>query len=210
MQFGRQLKEKIDCKEDRERIGEWAFSMYFEHMREIDSNFREVLLTLNNMELGYQFYFTYEELSQIANDLIAGKEVYFEDADTNLKNSHLEDDTESNKTPNGMFTQQNKQANCQLFQEMLDVLVACKNKKVNADGLLVNINNLVGSLSGYDQSYKKELQEAWADFAIEYAFCVVEDRAELNTNELQQFNDAACYVEQLIKKEIDAQKFKTK
>ena len=35
----------------------------------------ELLLTLNKMELGPEFAYTYEELEQIADDLIAGKDV---------------------------------------------------------------------------------------------------------------------------------------
>lgn len=74
--FGIELKDRIAKKEQVEKIGEWAYSMYLEHIEEIsDSGFDDILLTLTTMELGPQFAFTYEELNQIADDLIAGKDV---------------------------------------------------------------------------------------------------------------------------------------
>ncbi|WP_218813546.1 hypothetical protein [Rickettsiella endosymbiont of Dermanyssus gallinae] len=42
---------------------------------EIDDILEELLLILNRMEDDPQFAFSYEELNQIADDLIAGKEV---------------------------------------------------------------------------------------------------------------------------------------
>jgi hypothetical protein len=45
------------------------------HCLEIDNTFSDNLLILNRMEDDPQFAFSYEELNQIADDLIAGKEV---------------------------------------------------------------------------------------------------------------------------------------
>ena len=74
--FGIELKDRIAKRLDFEKIGAWAYSIYLNHSNEInDSGFDNILLTLTTMELGPQFYFTYEELNAIANDLIAGKEV---------------------------------------------------------------------------------------------------------------------------------------
>jgi hypothetical protein len=74
--FGTELKERVAKKQQVEKIGEWAYSMYLEHIGEIDdSKFDDMLLTLTTMELGSQFAFTYEELNKIADDLIAGKDI---------------------------------------------------------------------------------------------------------------------------------------
>ena len=74
-QFGKELKQRLTNKEAIELIGEWAHSTYMDHIQDIDNAFRNILLTLNYMELGPEFAFSYEELNQIADDLIAGKEV---------------------------------------------------------------------------------------------------------------------------------------
>jgi hypothetical protein len=73
--FGKELKDRIIQKEDVALIGHWAFSVYMDHIDDIDLSFRDILLTLNAMEDGPEFAFSYEELEQIADDLIAGKDV---------------------------------------------------------------------------------------------------------------------------------------
>jgi len=73
--FGRKLKEKIITNQSLFKIGIWAHSIYLEYIDDIDLEFRDILLTLNTMELGPEFEFTYEELNKIADDLIAGREV---------------------------------------------------------------------------------------------------------------------------------------
>ena len=74
-QFGKELKEKINKKVDIYDIGRWSYSMYYEHMLEIDDDFREFLINLNAMEDGPEFERSYEELEDIADRLIAGKDV---------------------------------------------------------------------------------------------------------------------------------------
>lgn len=73
--FGKALKEKVHNQVDVEHIGIWAHTMYIEHIEDIDLDFVNILLTLNTMELGPQFAFSYEELDKIADDLIAGRPV---------------------------------------------------------------------------------------------------------------------------------------
>ena len=73
--FGKELKQKIIAREPVSKIGIWAFSFYWENIHNIDLDFRRTLLTLNTMELGYEFAFTYEELEEIADKFIAGKDV---------------------------------------------------------------------------------------------------------------------------------------
>ena len=74
-QFGKELKQRLTNKEATESIGSWSYTIYMDHLREIDDILEEILTTLNTMELGPEFAFSYEELNQIADDLIAGKEV---------------------------------------------------------------------------------------------------------------------------------------
>lgn len=73
--FGTELKERVLKKQDTVEIGAWAFSMYWKYIEDIDDDFDEILLTLNKMELGPEFTFSYERLGEIADDLIAGRKV---------------------------------------------------------------------------------------------------------------------------------------
>jgi hypothetical protein len=76
IQFGIELKERVAKKQDVSEIGRWAYEMYLTHIQEInDDDFDDVLLTLNGMEDGPEFAFSYEGLNEIANDLIAGNDV---------------------------------------------------------------------------------------------------------------------------------------
>ncbi len=74
-QFGRELKDLVKQKQSISKIGEWAYSTYLRHIEDIDLDFRDILLTLNTMEFGPEFAFSYEELEKIADDLIAEKKV---------------------------------------------------------------------------------------------------------------------------------------
>ena len=74
-QFGRELKARVRQKQPISMIGEWAHSIYLQYIDDIDLDFRDILLTLNTMELGPEFAFTYKKLEQIADDLIAEKNV---------------------------------------------------------------------------------------------------------------------------------------
>ena len=73
--YGLELKKYVLSEAPTEKIGEWTFSFYWENIESIDLSFRSLLLTLNKMELGPEFAYSYEELLQIANDLIDGKDV---------------------------------------------------------------------------------------------------------------------------------------
>lgn len=74
-QFGIDLKAQIKKRQPISKIGEWAHTIYLKHIEDIDLEFRDILLTLNTMELGPKFSFSYEELEQIADDLIVGKNI---------------------------------------------------------------------------------------------------------------------------------------
>lgn len=71
--FGKELKERVIRKEDLLVIGEWAYSICLDY--DVDHNFRRLLLVLTSMGDEPEFALSYEELNQIADDLIAGKDV---------------------------------------------------------------------------------------------------------------------------------------
>lgn len=74
--FGIELKAKVLEKQDISEIGHWAYWVYLNYINEInDEGFDDILLTLNGMEDGPEFAFTYEELNKIADALIAGRDV---------------------------------------------------------------------------------------------------------------------------------------
>ena len=75
VQFGKDLKKKVLEGENIESIGCWAHTVYLEWLDCNDLDFLNLLLYLNTMELGYQFAISYERLDQVAEDLIAGKNV---------------------------------------------------------------------------------------------------------------------------------------
>ena len=75
VQFGKDLKRRVLKRENVESIGYWAYSVYVDWLDCKDLDFLNLLLDLSRMELGYQFAISYEKLDQVADDLIAGKEV---------------------------------------------------------------------------------------------------------------------------------------
>lgn len=79
VQFAKELKEKISKNQPIAEIGVWCHSIYLKYIEEIeDPDFDVLLLTLNTMELGPEYEFTYEELNNIAENLIAGNDVKLE------------------------------------------------------------------------------------------------------------------------------------
>jgi hypothetical protein len=75
IQFGLDLKEILKKTQDPFEIGQWAFSVYWDHVADLEHEVRAIALTLNTMEDAPEFAFTYEELEKISDDLIAGKSV---------------------------------------------------------------------------------------------------------------------------------------
>lgn len=75
--FGKELKERVIKKQDVAVIGEWAYSVYLEHVEDIDLDpeFRNILFILNFMDVGPKAEFSYERLHEIADNLITGKTV---------------------------------------------------------------------------------------------------------------------------------------
>ena len=73
--FGSDLKNRIQKKQSVIDIGIWAYEVYLDWPDVNDVDFLDLLIRLNTMELGPEFALAYDELEQIADDLIAGKEV---------------------------------------------------------------------------------------------------------------------------------------
>lgn len=75
VQFGKDLKEILLKTHDPYEIGKWAFTTYWEHVTDLENGVRAIALTLGTMEDGPEFAFSYEELQEIADNLIEGKEI---------------------------------------------------------------------------------------------------------------------------------------
>lgn len=73
--IGKELKLKVKNKQSQIEIGIWAYEVYLEYPDVKDSIFLRSLMSLAAMELGPEFYFSYEELDKIAEDLILGKNI---------------------------------------------------------------------------------------------------------------------------------------
>lgn len=75
--FGIELKERVLQKQDVIEIGAWSYKIFLEYSGILDDNFLNILITLNTMELGEEFAFSYTMLNKLADDLIAGREIDF-------------------------------------------------------------------------------------------------------------------------------------
>ena len=75
VQFGKDLKQRVFERKNIEFMGRWVFSAYSKHISDVEDGLIDIALDLSIMELGPEFAYSYEELDQIADDLIAGKDV---------------------------------------------------------------------------------------------------------------------------------------
>lgn len=69
-QLGKELKEKINLNYKPRQIGKWAFEIYFNNVKDFDSEMREIIQTLFMMEAGPEFEYTEAELELLAQKLI--------------------------------------------------------------------------------------------------------------------------------------------
>lgn len=94
--FGLELKKRIIAKQRVKLIAGWAFGQYLAHQFEIDDDFQNFLKDLSAMRQGVEFEFSYEELDQIADRLIAGENVKLyesvENSESMLKNEYTRKD----------------------------------------------------------------------------------------------------------------------
>ena len=72
IQFGKDLKKRVEERQPIAEIAQWAYGVYLDFDVE---GFDNLLLRLDAMELGPEFFLSYKELNQIADNLILGKEV---------------------------------------------------------------------------------------------------------------------------------------
>ncbi|MBI2353405.1 hypothetical protein HYV11_04160 [Candidatus Dependentiae bacterium] len=71
--FGIDLKSKVNKREDIIAIAHWAYSLYLE--QDVEESLNDIFLALASMEENYQFEYSYDELLDIADRLIAGEDV---------------------------------------------------------------------------------------------------------------------------------------
>lgn len=69
--FGLQLRDKIKKKLTPKKIGEWAFVVYSDNVRDLDLEMHDIIQTLFMMEEGPEFEYSHAELEKIAELLIA-------------------------------------------------------------------------------------------------------------------------------------------
>ena len=73
--FGKELKQRVAQQNSVPAIGAWAYDVYLGETPDNDVEFLNILLILNCMENGPEFELSYKRLDEIADDLIAGREV---------------------------------------------------------------------------------------------------------------------------------------
>ena len=76
IEFAKTLKEMVLKKESMQQIALWIHRVYVSYYdNDTDKSFYEILYSLMMMDAGPEFEYTYEELNDIANRLIAGEDV---------------------------------------------------------------------------------------------------------------------------------------
>lgn len=78
LKCGLLLREMIEHRFEPAAIGSWAYIFYSDEIVYADvddSNLERLLLCLTGMEDGPEFVYSYERLSEIAEDLIEGREI---------------------------------------------------------------------------------------------------------------------------------------
>jgi hypothetical protein len=79
--FARELKERVFYRQNRYDLGHWAFSIFLD----IKSDFGSILYAIATMESDPQFWYSYENLDQIADELLTGKKLDWQDFDKREK-----------------------------------------------------------------------------------------------------------------------------
>lgn len=69
---GKSLKKMAKERQDRIEIACWSFEAYIDWPDTKDKKFLSLLISLSYMELGEEFFISYEKIEGIANDIIAG------------------------------------------------------------------------------------------------------------------------------------------
>lgn len=71
--FGKELKKRIEDKSSISSIASWSYSLYLD--KDVEQGLNDIFLALSDMDAGPEFEYTYEELNDIADRLIAGEDV---------------------------------------------------------------------------------------------------------------------------------------
>ena len=75
-EFAEELKRLVDKKENMQQIALWIHKVYVSYYdNDKDSKFYDILYNLMMMDAGPEFEYSYEELRNIADRLIAGEDV---------------------------------------------------------------------------------------------------------------------------------------
>ncbi len=86
IEFAQQLKKRVKNREDRYTIGKWAFSIYLD----VYDDFGSIVYAIGTMESGPNFWYSYEDLDKIADELLTGKPLDWENFDKRAKFSSNE------------------------------------------------------------------------------------------------------------------------
>ena len=75
--IGAILKRKVLKKKSIQEISSWAYSLYLEGVAGNDEDVNSALMSLGGMDCGQEgeFEYSYERLSEIADELIAGDKI---------------------------------------------------------------------------------------------------------------------------------------
>jgi len=85
--FARELKERVKLKQNRHDLGHWAFSIYLD----VYPGFGSILYAIAVMESEEPgFLYSYQELDKIADELLTGKPLDWQDFDKREKTSSNE------------------------------------------------------------------------------------------------------------------------
>lgn len=98
------LKKMVDQQLEPRAIGSWAFSVYHNEILlsdEEDSALQNLVMSLATMENGPEFEYSYERLSEIAEDLIEGREI-----DTGYRKTIKSENVKNEEAPQRTLKQQ--------------------------------------------------------------------------------------------------------
>ena len=77
-EFGKQLDKELTKGYDIVKISRWAFNIFYNHTRELNTIQRNILEKLLRMEDDPQFEYTEQELVSLVKKLINNEEVDFQ------------------------------------------------------------------------------------------------------------------------------------
>lgn len=73
VEFGGLLRSKIQAESDVVALSRWAYQIYLDNSRNLESGLKDVLLDLGRMEEAPEFEYSPAELTELAEALLSGK-----------------------------------------------------------------------------------------------------------------------------------------